>query len=60
VKRRPRAVCRSPDSDEVLDTEESDDEGEDEGHGGIETDSNYVRDKESGSYHDDSDFGFRR
>ncbi len=28
AKRRPRAVCRSPDSDEVLDTEESDDEGE--------------------------------
>jgi hypothetical protein len=55
AKRRPRAVSRSPDSDEVLDTEESDDEGEEEGHGGIETDSNYVRDEESDSYHDDSD-----
>jgi hypothetical protein len=38
-----------------LNTEESDDEGEEEGHGGIETDSNYVRDEESDSYHDDSD-----
>ena len=38
-----------------MDTEESDDEGEEEGHGGIETDSNYVRDEESDSYHDDSD-----
>jgi hypothetical protein len=50
AKRRPRAVC-----DVVLDTEESDNEGEDEGHGGIETDSNYLSDEESGSYHDDSD-----
>jgi hypothetical protein len=55
AKRRPRAVSRSLDSDEVLNTEESDDEGEEEGHGGIETDSNYVRDEESDSYHDDSD-----
>jgi hypothetical protein len=59
AKRRPRAVSRSPDSDEVerssyypLDTEESNNEGEEEGHhGGIETDS----DEESGSYQDDSD-----
>ena len=59
AKRRPRAVSRSPDSDEVerssyypLDTEESNKEGEEEGHrGSIETDS----DEESGSYHDDSD-----
>jgi hypothetical protein len=62
AKRRPRAVSRSPDSDEVerssyspLDAEESDDEGEEDGHGGIETDSNYVRDEESGSYREDSD-----
>ena len=55
AKQRPRAVSRSPDSDEVLDTEESDDEGEDEGHGGIDTDSNYLSDEESGSYHNDSD-----
>jgi hypothetical protein len=55
AKRRLRAVSHSPDSDEVVDTEESEDKGEDEGYSGIETDSNYVRDKESGSYHDDSD-----
>ncbi len=62
AKRRSKAVSRSPDSDEVerssyypLDAEESDDEGEEDGHGGIETDSNYVRDEESGSYREDSD-----
>jgi len=57
AKRQPRAVSHSPDSDEVLDTEESDEEeGGEDGHGGIETDSNYVRDEESGSYHDDSNW----
>ena len=48
------SVSRSPYS-YPLDTEDSYDEGEDEGHGGIKTDLNYVRDEESDSYHDDSD-----